>query len=209
MNNLIISISREYGSGGRNIGEKVAKLLNIPCYDKLLIQQSAKELGFSIDEVIKDEEKPIGLGQMVSGNLFADTIALTQNFYSEKQNVFEAERSTILELAKKGSSVIIGRCSSSILRQEGFNALSCFIYGDIEDEICRVASRNDISEKEAARKIEKINRMRKRYFDFYSSSTWGETKSYDLLLSSSRLGIDGCAETIKNAAMSLMGEKDE
>lgn len=199
MKNAIICIGRQYGSGGREIGETLAKRLGVTCYDKLLIKQAAKEGGFSEEIVAENDEQPIGLSEMVSGNPFADSVSLCETFYSEKQRVFEAESKAILEIASKGPCVIIGRCASSILRGAGYDVLSVFIYADRDDRAARIARRNGIDMKAAARKAEKIDRVRKKYFDFYSDTPWGEPSSYDLMISSSRYGIDGTADVLVNA----------
>lgn len=200
MKNTIICIGREYGSGGREIGETLAKNLGITCYDKLLIKEAAKAGGLAEEIVAADDEKPIGLCSVVSGNPFADSAALGEEFYSERQRVFEAEEKAITEIASRGPCVIIGRCASAILRTEGFDVFSVFVYAEFAERIKRVALRNGITEKAAARKVEKIDRMRKRYFDFYSDTEWGEPSSYDLMISSDRYGIYGSAELIAKAA---------
>ena len=204
MKNSIICIGRQYGSGGREIGEKLAERLGVVCYDKLLIGQTAKEAGLSAEIVENDEEKPLGLSEIVSGNPFADSALLGAAFYSEKQRVFEAESKTILEIADRGPCVIIGRCASSILRGAGYDVLSVFVYADIDDRAKRIAARNNIDTKKAIHKIEKIDRLRKKYFDFYSDTPWGEPESYDLMISSSRYGIDGTADVIEKAASDKM-----
>lgn len=199
MKSTVICIGRQYGSGGREIGERLAERLGIVCYDKLLIQQAAKDTGLSPGTVEEDEEKPIGLCETVSGNPFADSAVLGMTFYSEKQRVFEAERRAILEIAAKGPCVIIGRCASSVLRGAGVDVLSVFVYADPDDRAKRIAERNRISVKEALRKAEKVDRMRKKYFDFYSDTPWGDPASYDLMVSSSHYGIDGTADVIARA----------
>ena len=199
MKNTIICIGRQYGSGGREIGGKLAERLGVPCYDKLLIQQTAKEAGLSVETVADDEEKPIGLCGVVSGNPFADSASLGAAFYSEKQRVFEAESKTILEIAAKGPCVIIGRCASSILRGAGYDVLSVFVYADMDDRAKRIEARNGIWLKAAMHKAEKVDRMRKRYFDFYADTPWGEPSSYDLMISCSRYGIDGSVDVILHA----------
>lgn len=199
MKNTIICIGRQYGSGGREIGEKLAKKLGLVCYDKLLISQTAKESGVSTETVQADEEKPIGLGAMVSGNPFADTAILGATFYSERQRVYEAESKTILDIAKKGPCVIIGRSAATVLKGAGYDVLSVFIYADMDDRAKRIAERNDLSIKKAIHKAEKVDRLRKRYFDFYSDTPWGEPASYDLMISSSRYGIDGAVDLIEKA----------
>ncbi len=199
MKGTILCIGRQYGSGGREIGEKLAKNLGVVCYDKLLIRQAAKDSGLSADIIENDEERPIGLCEVVSGNPFADSALLGATFYSEKQRVFEAERKAISEIAEKGPCIIIGRCACSILRGAGYDVLSVFVYADTDDRAKRIAERNGIGIKEAIRKAEKVDRMRKEYFDFYSDTPWGEHASYDLMISSSRYGIDGTADVIGKA----------
>ena len=199
MKGTIICIGRQYGSGGREIGEKLAKNLGVVCCDKLLIRQAAKDSGLSADIIENDEERPIGLCEVGSGNPFADSALLGATFYSEKQRVFEAESKAISEIAEKGPCIIIGRCASSILRGAGYDVLSVFVYADMDDRAKRIAERNGIGIKEAIRKAEKVDRMRKKYFDFYSDTPWGEHASYDLMISSSRYGIDGTADVIGKA----------
>ena len=209
MKSTIICIGRQYGSGGREVGEKLAKRLGITCYDKLLIQHAAQNAGLAEEAVAENDEKPIGLCAMVSGNPFADSAALSKAFYSEEQRVFEAERQAILEIAAKGSCILIGRCASSILRSLDYNILSVFVYADNDDRARRIADRNGISAKAAAHKAEKVDRMRKRYFDFYSDTPWGEMASYDLMISSSRYGIDGTVDVIAKAVADKVSEENE
>lgn len=201
MKGTVVCIGRQYGSGGREIGQKLAQRLGVTCYDKLLIQRAAREAGLTEAIVAEEDERPIGLGAMVSGNPFADSASLGKAFYSEEERVFAAESKVIEEIASKGSCVIIGRCASSILRVAGYNVLSVFIYADDDDRARRIAQRNGLSEKAAMRKAEKVDRMRKRYFDFYSDTPWGEPASYDLMVSSSRYGIDGTADVIAKAVI--------
>ena len=149
MERTIICISRQYGSGGREIGEAVAKKLGIPCYDKCLIQKAAQEAKLSENVVAEYDEKGEDFGIAVSGNPFADTASLSEAFYSEEARVFDAERRVILELAEKGDCVIIGRCASAILRAAGYHPLSVFIYADSADRAKRIAERNNLDEKRA------------------------------------------------------------
>lgn len=201
MKSTVVCIGRQYGSGGREIGQKLAERLGVTCYDKLLIQRAAREAGLTEAIVAEEDERPIGLGAMVSGNPFADYASLGRAFYSEEERVFAAESKVIEEIASKGSCVVIGRCASSILRDAGYNVLRVFIYADNDDRARRIAQRNGLSEKAAMRKAEKVDRMRKRYFDFYSDTPWGEPASYDLMISSSRYGIDGTADVIAKAVI--------
>ena len=193
MEKMVICIGRQYGSGGREIGEAVAKKLGIACYDKCLIQKAAREAGLSESAVAEYDER----GEELE---FADSAALSEAFYSEEARVFDAERRVILELAQKESCVVIGRCASAILRSAGLHPLSVFIYADAADRAKRIAARNLLGEKQAMHKAQKVDRMRKRHFDFYADTLWGEPESYDLMLSSGEYGIDGAAEIIARAA---------
>ena len=191
----VICISREYGSGGREIAETLAKKLNIPCYDKLLIQKAAKESGYSEEFLNEYGERPLSLNNLLAGNPFSDTFSMAHSFYPESQLAFDIERKTILEIAQKGGGVIVGRCASSILSGRE-HVLSVFIYGDQKSRVERVMARNQISEAEARKRIHKIDRMRKRHFDFYADTIWGQPESYDLMLSSSHFGIEKCVDLI-------------
>ena len=121
----IICIGREYGSGGREIGEKLSRTLGIPCYDKLLIKKAALESGLSSDFISKKEESPINSIQFLSGNPYADIASIGNTFYSESQMAYTAEEDVIKKISKQGPCVIIGRCASSIIPKE--DQLSVFI----------------------------------------------------------------------------------
>ena len=109
MKGLVICIGRQYGSGGREIGEKLAERLGITCYDKLLLKQAAQKSGVSEKEFERLDEKPVGAGQFLSGNIFADSASIGSTFYSESQIIYDAEQETILKVAEQGPCVIIGR----------------------------------------------------------------------------------------------------
>lgn len=190
----IICIGRQYGSGGREIGERLSRTLGIPCYDKLLIKKASLESGLSEEFIERAEETPINSLQFLSGNPYADLAGIGNTFYSEGQQAYNAEQNVIRQIAQQGPCVIVGRCASSILPKE--KRLSVFIYADEENKIKRVTERNKIGEKEASHRIKHINRMRKQFFDFYSDTAWGQPESYDIMLSSSRFGIDGCVSLI-------------
>lgn len=203
----IICIGRQYGSGGREIGEKLSEKLGIPCYDKLLIKKAALESGLSEDFLSKTEESPINSIQFLSGNPYADIAGIGNTFYSESQVAYNAEAEIIKQVADKGPCIIIGRCASSILPKE--NRLSVFIYADKQDKINRVMERNQIDEKKAIHRIKHIDRMRKQFFDFYSDTSWGHPESYDMMISSSRFDIDACVNLIINSIHEMEETKDE
>ena len=165
MEKQLICISRQYGSGGREIGEAVAKKLGLPCYDKCLITQAAQKSGLPEGIVAEYDERGENLGFAISGNPFADSATLAETFYSDQARVFDAERRVILELAAQGGCVIIGRCASAILRGAGEHPLSVFIYADPADRTRRIAARNGLDERRAMHRAQKIDRMRKHHFD--------------------------------------------
>lgn len=195
MGNFAICIGREYGSGGREVGETLAHELNIPCYDKLLIKQELAKNSVSggVSDQL-DEKLPTAI---LSGNAFADTAAIMQNFYFADGQAAYAVQRTLKRLVAEQSCVIIGRCASVFLA--GLPLLSVFIYADDGDCLRRIEERNHISEEEARKRFKQINRLRRQYFDFYSDTGWGKPGSYDLMLSSSALGIEGCVELIKES----------
>lgn len=197
---ITVCIGRRYGSGGREVGELVAQKLGVTCYDKLLIQKAAKESGMDQGFLERNDEKLTGdVILPFSGNCFADAADMSNLFYSAGDSAFEAEKRTIEDIADQGSSVIIGRCASSILAgREG--VLSMFLYAREEDRIARIAERNGLSRHAARERMDKMDRMRRRYFDFYSMTDWGKPESYDLMLSTSALGIPGAAELIADLA---------
>lgn len=194
----IICIGRQYGSGGREIGEKLAAALRIPYYDKLLLEKAARDTRISEQFLREEDERPARFGVALSGNPFADTASVAHAFYSGSQAAYDAGRAAILDVAGQGACVIIGRCASSILRGRE-NVCSVFIYADAGDRLRRVMARNGLGEKDAQRRIRKLDRMRKEYFDFYADTAWGQPESYDLMLSSSRYGIDGCVQLIRES----------
>lgn len=194
MKNTIICIGRQYGSGGREIGETLARELGIPCYDKLLIKKAALESGLSEEFLARAEESPINSIQFLSGNPYVDMAGIANTFYSESQMAYNAEKEVIEKVTKQGSCVIIGRCASSILPKA--DRLSVFIYADEADKLKRVMERNRLSEREAAHRMRHMDRMRKQFFSFYSDTVWGQPESYDMMLSSSKFGIDGCVKLI-------------
>lgn len=203
MEHMVICIGRQYGSGGREIGERLAQKLGINCYDKLLIKKAAEISGLNEEYISREEEKPANPLWLLSGNIFADTAGIGAAFYSGNEMIYNAEKAAIEQISGQESCVIIGRSASQILRDKG--CFSVFIYADIYDRLARVSARNGIDEKEASERIRKIDKMRQRYFDAYSATGWGKSESYDMLLSSSRFGVESCTELIMNALSMTKG----
>ena len=198
--NTIITIGRQFGSGGREIGEKLAEHFNIKCYDKELLARAAKDSGMCEEVFEHHDEKPNG---SFLYNLVMDTYSFGYNTASTyfdmpvSHRVFLSQFDAIKNLADEGPCVIVGRCADYAL-QERNDVLNIFIYGSLEDRIKRVMERfEDISTQDKARDmIHKKDKQRKSYYDYYSSKKWGHVDTYDLSVDSSILGIEGTVKLL-------------
>lgn len=195
--NIIITIGRQYGSGGRIIGQKLAKDLNIPCYDKELLTIAAKESGFS-EEIFKTmDEKPTGsfLYSLVTGT-YANSY--TGNHLPLNHKLFLAQFDTIRSIADKGSCVIIGRCADYALADYNVNCVNVFIHADLQHRVERAINEYGISPEKAEEIVQKTDKQRASYYNFYSDKKWGAVDHYDITLDSGKLGIDNTVEMIKH-----------
>lgn len=186
MNDQIITITREFGSGGRTIGKRVAKELEIPCYDEELLEEMVKESGF-VKEYI--EEQAEGSAGWLNSIFSYNTIGMTN-----QDKLWIIQQNLILDVAKKGPCVIVGRCADYILREQ--NILSVFIHADMEhraNRIVREYGERDISPKQ---RLEDKDRRRASYYRFYTDMKWGKAQNYHLSLDSGKLGMDTCVELI-------------
>lgn len=186
----IITISREFGSGGRFIGEEVAKKLGIAYYDKNIINQIAEESGLSPDYIQESAELSPKKG------LFAYAFAgrdITGK--SLEDMVYEAQRKVILELADKESCVIIGRNADFILKDRD-DVLNVFIHGDTPEKIQRITRLYNVEEQKAVKMMVDIDKRRMANYNFYTNQKWGKADNYTLCLNSSRLGYDRCEKII-------------
>ena len=186
----IITISREFGSGGRFIGEKVAKKLGITYYDKNIISEIAEKSGLSPEYIQESAELSPKKG------LFAYAFAgrdITGK--SVEDMVYEAQRKVILELAEKESCVIIGRNADFILRDWN-DVLNVFIYGDMPEKTKRIMGLYNVEEKEAVKMMADIDKRRMTNYNFYTDQKWGKASNYTLCLNSSQLGYDRCEAII-------------
>ena len=208
----IITISREYGSGGHTIGTYVAKELNIPLYDKEIIDMAAQNSGLSPD-FIKKTEQNISSGWLYTLLLGASYAAPgTTHIGMNTQNpsvpladqVFNAQRNVIIELAKKGPCVIVGRCADYILRHcEQINktdVLNVFIYAPLKDKVKRAIEQKGLDPATAERDVKLIDKRRANHYNTFTERTWGKRDHYDLLINSSLLGLEKTAEMINELA---------
>lgn len=191
--NMIITIGRQYGSGGREIGKKLAEKLGYAYYDTEILEHAAKSSGLSkeilsrYDECLTDNWLNLSVGM----NGGADTSKLPVPMRAEIAQ-FEAIR----EIGKKGSAVIVGRCADYVLREQD-NVFSVFIYARMEQRISRVAKRNGISVEEAKKRIKNTDKKRMAYYNYYTDKSWGKNGNYHLCLDSGFLGIDHAVEMLE------------
>ena len=197
--NTIITIGRQFGSGGREIGEMVADHFGIKCYDKELLSRAAKESGFCEERIQNHDERPTN---SFLYNLVMDTYSFGYNSSSFvdmpiSHKVFLAQFDTIKKIAQEGPCVIVGRCADYAL-SDFPNVLNLFITADEECKIKRIKERfEDITTDDKAREMmNKKDKQRQSYYNYYSSKKWGRADSYDLCINSSILGIDGTVKFI-------------
>ncbi len=195
---FVITIGREYGSGGREIGRAIAEYYGIKCYDKELLAEAAKESGISEELLKNNDEKPTN---SFLYSLVMDTYSMgysTSSFIDMplNQKVFMAQYDTIKKIADKESCVIVGRCADYALKDNP-NCFSVFIKAGMDAKIKRIIRLYDYPENKARDIIQKTDKKRSNYYNFYTNKKWADSRSYDLCIDSSKLGIDGSVELIK------------
>ena len=203
---IIITIARQYGSGGREIGERVAKILNIPIYDKELITDAATK-GSLNTEVIKKADESAANSLLYTLAMGSNILGTTMHFgYKMPLNdkLFILQSEAIKEYASEGSCVVIGRCADYVLRDEP-NLLRIFVYGDLDHRQARVLERHpELKSSQVIDVINKTDKRRSSYYNFYTGNKWGKYDNYDMAINSSTLGIDGTAELIAEFAKKMM-----
>ena len=182
----IITISREFGSGGRFIGEEVAKKLGIAYYDKNIIGQIAEKSGLSPEYIQENAELSPKKGLFAYAFSGRDITGI-----SVEDMVYEAQRNIILELAEKEPCVIIGRNADYILKDRD-DVLNVFIHGDMLEKIKRITGLYNVKEKEAVKMMADTDKRRRTNYNFYTDQNWGKASNYTLCLNSSQLGYDRC-----------------
>ncbi len=195
--NTIITIGRQFGSGGHEIGEKVAEYFKIPCFDKELLTRAAKESGFCEEMIKNHDERPTN---SFLYNLVMDTYSFGYNTSSFvdmpiSHKVFLAQFDTVKKIAQEGPCVIVGRCADYALA-EFKNCVHLFIYADEESKAERIMKKYDLPEDKAKDMMIKKDKQRQSYYNYYSSKKWGRADSYDLCINSSILGVEGTVKLI-------------
>lgn len=189
--NIIITIGRQFGSGGKCIADALSKKLGIPVYDNELLIKAAQDSGFSAELFVQSDEKKRFFSL---SSLFAGSFSETDNYMSDK-GLFSMQSETIRNIAAQGPAILVGRCSDYILRDRK-NVLNVFITSPKEVRIKRIAERLSISPEKAAELIARKDKGREEYYNYYTFGNWGVASTYDLCLDSSKLEIEGSAEFI-------------
>lgn len=196
--NKIITIGREYGSGGHEIGNILAEKFNIPIFDRELIVRAAKDSGICEDMILKHEERPTNsflFNLVMDAHSFGHASgAITDQPLEQK--VYLAQFEAIKKAADEGPCIIVGRCADYALNDRN-DVINLFIYADMEVKIKRVMKRNDLPYAKAKELIEKKNKQRQSYYNYYTDKKWGRAESYNLCIDSGILGIQGTADFIE------------
>lgn len=195
---FVITIGRQFGSGGKEIGFELGKRLDVQCYDKQLLEVAAKNSNLCEDIFAMHDEKPTN---SFLYSLVMDTYSTgyaTPGFVDVpiSQKVFLAQFEAIKSLAAKESCIIVGRCADYALEEEYTNLLRVFISADMPSRIVRVQERFQLTENKARDLIMKTDKKRASYYNYYTNKRWGDSSSYDLCINSAKLGIQGTVDII-------------
>ena len=190
---FVITIGRQFGSGGRELGSKLAKELGIAYYDKELLEEAAKQAGISEDIIERSDERfpsffnafiPVSIGYNPAASYLSSSSTISAD------DLYKAQSDVIETIAQRHSCVIVGRSADYVLRNHP-RLVSIFIHANMDDCIDRIMGRGDCKTREEARaKAEKTNKLRASYYNFYTDKTWGNAASYDLTINSSTMSMD-------------------
>ena len=196
-NNFVITIGRQFGSGGHVVGEKLAQRLGVPYYDKNLLAEASKDSGIC-EEIFEDhDEKPTRslLFSLVTGmQLRGDASAMYMDM-PLNHKIFLAQFDAIRRIASEGPCVIVGRCTDYVLRGKK-DAVSIFVKADMESRKQRAIALHGVSPDKAEDYVRRADKQRASYYNYYATSTWGDINNYDLCVDTGKLGIDGAVELI-------------
>lgn len=204
----IVTISREFASGGRSIGQQVAKELGIDFYDKEIIDLSAEQSGLSADYISKTEQtlSSSWIYSLVVGSAYSASSSVSAPTGSRlgmlplADQVFNAQRKVIIDLAKKGPCVIVGRCADYILKHSEevnqHDVLNVFVYAPLADRVERAIKEFNFEPSSAEKQVKQIDKRRGNHYNTFTERTWGNRTHYDILINSSLLGLEGTAHMI-------------
>ena len=197
MKTSIIALGRQFGSGGREIGKRLAERLNVRCYDRELITLAAQKAEVR-EELFAGREEKAPNPWLFTG-VYEGGPQVRKGQPAE-DILFEMQSQVILELARMGPCIIVGRCADVVLRAAGIPTVSLFICAPFEDRVRRRMEIEGIGQKEAEDAVRKIDKRRKKYYDTYTGRNWGTPENYDFCINSSVRGIEGTVEQIITCA---------
>lgn len=190
MSNRIIAIGRQFGSGGRTIGKKVAERLGIPCYDNEILERMAMESGFT-KEYVKEQSEFSASRNWFSHAFYAGEF----NSTSYQDDLWALQHRIIQELAEQGPCVFVGFCSEYILRNHD-NCLRVFIHADMDQRAKRIVEQYGETSESPEKRIKDKDRRRAAYYQYYTGLKWGSSKNYHITLNSGTMGIDQCVDIL-------------
>ena len=196
--NLVITIGRQFGSGGRKVGRLLAEKLDIPYYDKELLAEAAKGSGICQEIFENHDEKPTRslLFSLVTGmQMHGDPGSMYMDM-PLNHKIFLAQFDAIRRIASEGPCVIVGRCADYVLRDKP-NAVSVFVKADIRQRVERAVSLYGVDPARAEETVRKADKQRASYYNYYATATWGDVNNYDLCVDTGKLGIEGTVELIE------------
>ena len=196
--NLVITIGRQFGSGGRKVGKLLAEKLDIPYYDKELLAEAAKDSGICQEIFENHDEKPTRslLFSLVTGmQMHGDPGSMYMDM-PLNHKIFLAQFDAIRRIASEGPCVIVGRCADYVLRDKP-NAVSVFVKADIRQRVERAVSLYGVDPAKAEETVRKADKQRASYYNYYATATWGDVNNYDLCVDTGKLGIEGTVELIE------------
>lgn len=204
-NNIVVTIGRQYGSGGKEIGKKLADALGVTFYDEELVTMAAEKSNINKEVLTNADERATGsllYALVMSGGLRGLTTPL-QYEMPINDKLFIAQSDVIKKLAKDGSCVIVGRCADYVLENERCKTLNVFLYANMEYKTERIQKLYNLTRKEAIDRIQKTEKQRRSYYNYFSDKEWGNMNSYDLCIDVATIGIDGAVELIRQCAENL------
>ena len=186
----IITISRQFGSGGRTIGKMLSEKLGIPCYDQEIIEKIAEESGFHKDFIAERSEYSAYGGWFASAFVPRD-----RNGHSIESDLWSMQYKIITDLAKEGPCIIVGRCADYILKDD-YELIKVFVYSDLKKRAERIVQQYGESDVEPEKRLIDKDKKRAAYYNFYTDTKWGDSKNYDICLNSGTIGLEKCADIL-------------
>lgn len=206
MKKHVITLSRQFGSGGSEVARKLSQRLEIPYYDKKILETAAEQSGIAKEHFEKADEKRTNsfLFSLVSAHYGGSATPLQLNDIITDDRLFIYTADAVKKIAQE-PCIIVGRCADDVLRE--MDIIRIYVYADQEDRVQRISKLYDLSDKAAATLIKKTDKRRANYYNFYTSKTWGEADNYDLCISSSKLGIEGTVNIIEDFVKAYDGKE--